>query len=367
MDRWTGRGYTCPTMQPAELAASLKRILEHTPAFPGDSLVVDLIANPRAGGFTRRVYTRARFAELATVEGQALALPLRPAPAEVRLHLTERSGHAADIAKGIIADAKRDGPGSRRILVTAGGDGTALEVASSLVDLPPEEAAHFALLRLPFGTGNDGSEGRDLVTALGRFLGPLAFAKREALLVTPNPEGGKAPLYSFNIASLGLDAFVCEMTNRLKTFFPGDFYKLWVDVASVFYEMAWPLEPLVARAFDAQGRDLGTMDGRFLLFAMGVSGHRTYGSNKHILPDDDNVCAVYKMSLANKLKFKEVVQAGGHRGLDILRLFSARRIVFDYPEALLLQCDGEVTRLGKSDFPLVMEVTKPLYNVPEKV
>lgn len=354
-------------MQPEELAASLRRIIEHSPAFPDDRLVVDLIANPRAGGFTRRVYTKARFSELATVERQALDLPARKTPVDLRLHLTARSGHAADIAAEIVSDAKGDGQGSRRIVVTAGGDGTALEVASCLVGLPPGEAAHFALLRLPFGTGNDGSEGRELVTALGRFLGPMAFVKREALLITPNPEGGKKPLFSFNIASLGLDAFVCEMTNRLKTIFPGDFYKLWVDVASVFYEMAWPPAQLVARACDAQGRDLGTMDGRFLLFAMGVSGHRTYGSNKHILPDDDNVCAVFKMSLANKLKFKEVVQAGDHRGLEVLRLFAARRIVFDYPEAILLQCDGEVTRLEKSDFPLVMEVTQPLYNVPEAV
>lgn len=354
-------------MRPEELAASLKRIIEHSPAFPGDSLVIDLIANPRAGGFTRRVYAKARFAELDTVERKATTLPGRSAPSDVRLHLTARSGHAADIAREIIADARKDVPGVRRIMVTAGGDGTALEVASCLVGLAPEEASHFALLRLPFGTGNDGSEGRDLVTALGRFLGPLDFVKREALRVTPNPEGGKAPLYAFNIASLGLDAFVCEMTNKLKTVFPGDFYKLWVDFSSVFYEMIWPIHQLSARAYDAQGRDLGIMDGRFLIFVMGVSGHRTYGSNKLILPDDDNVCAVNQVSLMDKLKFKELIVAGKHRGLDILRLFSARRIVFDYPEAILLQCDGEVTRLEKSDFPLVMEVTPPLYNVPVAV
>ena len=351
-------------MRPEELKASLGRIFGHTPAFPGEALVIDLIANPRAGGFTRRAYTKLRFQELAEVEERALALPPRTSPVEVRLHCTERSGHACDIARAIIADARQDKAGTKRLVLTASGDGTALEVASVLVGLASAEAARFALLRLPFGTGNDGSEGRDLVTALGRFLSPLALVGREALLITPNPGGGKAPLYSFNIASLGLDAFVCEMTNKLKTFFPGDFYKLWVDFSSVFYESIWPPAGLLARTFDAQGRDLGVVEGKFLLFAMGVSGHRTYGSNKLIMPDDDNVCAVSTMGLGQKLKFKGRIISGEHRGLDGVRLSAARRIVFEYPEAILLQCDGEVTRLGKADFPLVMEVTKPLYNVP---
>ncbi|MBL8966596.1 MAG: diacylglycerol kinase, partial [Spirochaetaceae bacterium] len=332
-------------MRPEELASSLQRLVERSPAFPDEELVVDLIANPKAGGFTRLSYAKLRHRELLELEARAAALPPRRKPAGLRLHLTERCGHAADIARGILAEARKDPPGRRRLVLTAGGDGTSLEAASALVELPPEERGRFALLRLPFGTGNDGSEGRDLLACLGRFLEPCAAVPKRAVLVEPNPAGGKLPSYSFNIVSLGLDAFVCEMTNRLKSVLPGDSYKLWVDVASVFYDLRWPPAPLKARAFDAAGAETVSFERPCLLVAFGAGGNRQYGCDKPILPDDDNVCAVFLVSLLKKLAFKDRIASGRHRGLgeDILKLFSAERIVFDYSRGILMQRDGEVT------------------------
>ena len=353
-------------MLPEDLHAALARILAHSPAFPGESLVVDLVANPRAGGFTRPAYTRRRFAELAGIEARALALPERKGRVEVRLHLTERSGHASEIAAGIVGDAEADAPDTRRILMTAGGDGTSLETASVLADLSGAEGSRFAILRLPFGTGNDGSEGRDLAAALGRLLGPLRYAPRQALRLVPNPAGGRRPLWSFNIASVGLDAFVCRMTNRLKSFFPGDSYKLWVDLSSVLYDLVWPPANLRVMAQDGEGRETADFERRCLLFAVGASGRRTYGSNKPILPDDDNACAVFQMSLLKKLVLKDRISSGGHRGLDVVRLFSGTRFVLEYPTSILLQRDGEVDELGAADFPLEIEVVGPVYNVLER-
>ena len=353
-------------MRPIELQNALETILLHSPGFPGEDLSVDLIANPKAGGFTRPKYAKLRFAELASVVKEAEALPLRSGSVKVRLHLTERSGHAADIARGILGESRRETRKPRRILITAGGDGTSLETASALVDLPEEERGTFCLLRLPFGTGNDGSEGRELRTALGRFLGPLASRCRPAIRVVPNPEGGKFPLYSFNIASVGADAFICRMTNRLKTLFPGDSYKFWVDFSSVFYDKAWPPAPLALKAYSDTGSEVASFERECLLVAMGASGRRTYGSGQRILPDDDNVCAVFQMPLLKKLEFKNKITAGEHRGLDVLTLFSSKRMVIDYKVGILLQRDGEVDELKPSDFPLVMEITEPLYNVLEK-
>jgi diacylglycerol kinase family enzyme len=354
-------------MQPADLHASLARILAHSPSFPDESLAVDLIANPRAGGFTRTSYARSRFAELDRLVARAEALAMRDKPVSLRLHLTERAGHASEIAQSIIRDAQADAPGTRRIIFTAGGDGTSLETASVLVELPRDIAGRFALVRLPFGTGNDGAEGRTLESALERFLGPVIAAPRAAIKVSPNPAGGKSPLWSFNIASVGLDAFVCLMTNRLKTFFPGDSYKLWVDFASVFYDLIWPPAPLAVRALDSGGKESFSFTKPCLLFAAGVSGHRTYGSNKRIFPDEDNACAAFQMPLLKKLAFKDKFSAGEHRGLgeDYILLSSGRRFELGYAKGILLQRDGEVTELGPEDFPLVMEVSEPLYNVVE--
>jgi diacylglycerol kinase family enzyme len=213
------------------------------------------------------------------------------------------------------------------------------------------------------GTGNDGSEGRELRTSLGRLLGPMVFEQRPALRIVPRPEGGKRPMWSFNIASVGLDAFVCEMTNRLKAVFPGDFFKFWVDVSSIFYDLIWPPAPMSVAAFDSAGAQLDSFEEPCLLVAVGASGHRTYGSNTPIFPDEDNVCSVRQMPLLKKLALKERLTTGRHRGLDVVRLFSAQRVRIDYGGRILLQREGEVTTLESSDFPLEIQVTKPIYNV----
>lgn len=350
-------------MHPEELATSIYRLLERSPAFPGESMAVDLVANPKAGGFVRPAYSKRHAAALADLEAKAAAMPRRGTPVSLRLHLTERSGHASEIARGIVEDARRDPAASRRIVMTAGGDGTSLEAATSLVELPEPERSRFAILRLPMGTGNDGSDGRELGPCLGRLLGPMAYEARPALRVVPRGEGGKRPMWSFNIASVGLDAFVCEMTNKLKAIFPGDFFKFWVDVSSIFYDRIWPPAPMSVAAFDSAGAQVDSFEEPCLLVAVGASGHRTYGSNTPIFPDDDNVCSIRQMPLFKKLALKERLTTGRHRGLDIVRLFSATRVRIDYGERILLQREGEVTTLEPADFPLEMQVTKPIYNV----
>jgi diacylglycerol kinase family enzyme len=350
-------------MHPEELASSVARLFERSPAFPGESLAVDLIANPRAGGFLRPAYSKRHKAELAALEERAASLPKRAASTRFELHLTERSGHAADIARGIVERAREEKDVSRHIVLTAGGDGTSLETGTALVELPASERGRFSILRLPMGTGNDGSEGRDLKVCLGRILEPMVYAPRRAVHVLPNPAGGKKPLWSFNIVSIGVDAFVCRMTNRLKAIFPGDSFKFWVDVSSVFYDKIWPPELVKVKAYDASGRETASFEEICLLFAMGASGRRQYGSNKPILPDDDNVCAVEQMSLFKKLAFKDLIASGRHRGLDVVRLFSASRVRLEYPRSILLQCEGEVTELGPADFPLEFQLTDPIYNV----
>ncbi|OHE62325.1 MAG: hypothetical protein A2413_09070 [Treponema sp. RIFOXYC1_FULL_61_9] len=350
-------------MRPQDLAERLTYILSRSPIFPGESLAVDIIANPKAGGFTRPKYARRRAAELDELARRAAALPARREPFKLRLHLTERSGHAAELALGVMDAAREDPPLTRRIVLTAGGDGTSLETAHALTELDASARDRFALLRLPFGTGNDGSEGRDLTVCLGRLLGPVTTSLRRAILVTPNPEGGKLPSYAFNIASIGFDAFVGDLTNRLKRVMPGDSYKLFLDLSAAFYDRIWPVGTMGVRAMDAAGTVVAEFERECLLLAVGASGNRQYGSNKPILPDEDNACAVFQMSLFKKLYYKDRIAAGKHRGLDVARLFSGERFEVTYFKPVLSQRDGEVTELGARDFPLVYELTEPIYNV----
>ena len=288
---WTvaANGNILVTMRPENLADGVRVLLEHSPAFPGSSLVVDIIANPKAGGFRRPRFRTKRRNELEKVIAMAGVLPLRQGEVQVRLHLTERCGHASAIAQRIIERSTSNGHDSRHIIMTAGGDGTSLETAERLLRLTGDQKDRFALLRLPMGTGNDGSEGRDLVTALGRFLGPLRLERRAAVRVIPADDGGRPPLWAFNIASVGADAYIADKTNKLKSIFPGDSYKFWVNVAAVLYDRAYKVAPMSLSVRDSDGRELHHSDKARLFVGMGASGYRQYGSNKKILPGSENV------------------------------------------------------------------------------
>jgi len=307
---------------------------------------------------------------MATLLERSAALASRPDQVPFSLALTDRQGHAADLARGYIGAALRgrDRPGSLHLLMVAGGDGTSLELVSTLMELEPEERSRFVVLRLPFGTGNDGSEGRNLVESLGRLLGPCGLQSSPAVKCTPAASGGHKPFWAFNIASLGLDAYVAHMTNRLKALFPGDSYKFWVDLSTVLYDKIFHVAPMGLSAWDAAGAKIREVRRPCLLVAAGASGNRQYGSNKRILPDEDNVCAIFQTGLFVKLASKSKIERGLHRGLPIVDLFSASRLVFDYGDRLFAQFDGEAVELGAADFPFTVDILPGSYNVlvPER-
>jgi diacylglycerol kinase family enzyme len=216
------------------------------------------------------------------------------------------------------------------------------------------------------GTGNDGSDGRALPDSVSRLAGHGRIAVQSALRVVPAPGGPgsrRAPggeWRAFNIASVGLDAYVTHMTNRLKAALPGDSYRLWVDLAAVFYDKVYPPKAMTIVARGSDGSESLRLDGTFLLIAMGVSGNRSYGSNKPILPDADNVCAVSQMPLLRKLALKGPMSSGRIREFPEATLFSADSLEISYGERILVQMDGEAEPLVAEDFPLRVEKTPPL-------
>ncbi len=350
-------------MRPEDLADGIKSILEHSPAFPDSRLFVDIIANPQAGGFKRRRFAAKRKSELQQVVALAAALPVRRTEVQVRLHLTQRCGHASAIAQRTLDHSTSNGLESFHIIMTAGGDGTSLEMAERLLYLPDDRKDQFALLRLPMGTGNDGSEGRDLVTALGRFLSPLKLERRAAVQVRPAPEGGKPPLWAFNIASVGLDAYVSDKTNKLKSVFPGDSYKFWVNIATMLYDRAYKVIPMGLKVWDLEGKPIHESRKDRLFVAMGASGNRQYGSNKKILPGLENIVSCEQTSLLRKLLVKGSIEKGKHEAVREIEHFMASRIEIQNDDNIPLQCDGEAEILAPCDFPLVMERIPNLYNV----
>jgi diacylglycerol kinase family enzyme len=94
---------------------------------------------------------------------------------------------------------------------------------------------------------------------------------------------------------------------------------------------------------------------------VGASGNRQYGSNKKILPDENNVCAITQMNLLRKLAVKGPLQNGGHKDFPEAELFSAARLVIQYADRILFQADGEITRFEAGDFPISMDLVPAAY------
>jgi diacylglycerol kinase family enzyme len=355
----------------------VSEICAHTLAAPGRALKWTIIANPTAGGFTIRSRWRRHHAVLKAYAEKAEACPRRKDSGPSRtaresggglgdygLVLTNRPGHGGQIAQALIDEAASEGKADApfHLIITAGGDGTSLDVLTALYHAPPRVRSNMVILRLPMGTGNDGADAAELDGALDLLIRPVSVERIPALRLTTSA-AGKGPFLAFNILSVGLDAFVTHMTNKTKGKFPGDSYKLWVDIASLLYDRLYRVGPLEVRALDEKRRELCSFREKVLLLAVGISGHRTYGSHKKILPDERNVCAVKQMPLLRKIALKGLFTTGEHISKPESILFNAHRVEFSGRYPILAQMDGETALLRPGDFPAAIELTEKLIPV----
>jgi diacylglycerol kinase family enzyme len=382
-----------------EFAVFMADICSHSSVAQGRPLRWTIIANPMAGGFTISSRWKRHKQALTAAAGRAKARnPFRPesgpsgtaraasgGKSETGLIVTGGPGHAGRIVEALVAEAAGSfaaiangavaangdttAGGAARplyVVVCAGGDGTSLEALSALYAAPEEIRDHFVALRLPLGTGNDGADSWELGEALELLIVPTRIERTAALrLSTANP--AKGFFLAFNILSVGLDAFVTHMTNKMKGKLPGDSYKLWVDIASLLYDRIYHVGPMDVRAGNASGKTVQNLRETVLLLAMGVSGHRTYGARKYILPDDRNVCLVRQMSLFRKVALKDLFTTGRHVDKKESLLFNANRVEFTGEYPILAQMDGETVRLEPPDFPGVIELTEPVIPILKRL
>jgi diacylglycerol kinase family enzyme len=354
-----------------EFVALMERIYPRSLVAPGKTLRWFLLINPRAGGFTIASQWKRRRAVLEEYVNRAQANPPRPRcgpaclgpPAPTGVLLTGGSGDAEAAVRSLLKIA-RGQEEDFFLIVTAGGDGTSREVQSALYQAPAELRERCAVLRLPLGTGNDGADSRELDKALDLLIKPVDLVKARALRLL-TARAGKGPFLAFNILSIGLDAFVTHMTNKMKKSLPSDSYKLWVDIAALLYDRIYTVGPLDLRILDGEDREVpgGKFCRKILLLAVGVGGRRTYGSGKKILPDGRNVCVLDQMSLPRKLALKGLFNSGGHIDKPEARLFNAARVEFSGLYPILAQMDGETVLLRPEDFPAAIELSPPVIPV----
>jgi len=361
-----------------EFGSFVAQICSHSPIAEGRPLLWTIIANPKAGGFTIKSRWKKHHAMLVECTQKAKknikyegSGPSKTANRDggntgsMGLIPTRAAGHAGEITSELIKEAGesprsgRDGKGRPFFLIiAAGGDGTSLEVMTSLFAAPAEIRRDFVVLRLPMGTANDGADSFKLDKALNLLIEPAEIKLQRALRL--QTASGKGPFLAFNILSVGLDAFVTHMTNKMKGRMPGDSYKLWVDIAALFYDRIYKVGYMDVRSLDEEGKEVKAFRDKLLLLAVGESGHRCYGSQKWILPDERNICAVKQMPVFRKLALKELLSTGGHISKPEAIPWNGRSVEFSSQYPLLAQMDGETILLEEGDFPAVIELTEPV-------
>ena len=356
----------------------------------GKKLSITVIANPSAGAFTQNAKAMQCKKIFEAAVDNAKYRTVCVSSANTKVFYTKYAGHAGELALAVLAEtcgARTQNEES--LIVAAGGDGTSLEIQTALfiaaaASKQRRQAVmkHITVLRLPLGTGNDGTDGHTLEETMKLLEGPVHFANARALKITYEGHAGMAdyekskkakdlwnlsdqPWYAFNIASIGIDAYITYMTNRMKNSFPGDSYQLWVNVAAGLYDVSFPPADAEIEILGKNDELIDTVKTKIEYVLLGVSGHRTYGSNHHILPDDDNVCITPKMTLISKLVNMQAFSDGTHKAKKLSTFYTAEKLRIHYNGSVLVQMDGEPRLLTPAHFPLVMERTEPCIRVIE--
>ncbi len=377
-------------LSPDDISNLISLLIKKNKLWEEKNVRIFFISNKFAGCFTNKKLSRHYKKIINFTQKEIASLPDYANSVSTKVFTTEYSGHGKDLANAIIAEfIGTFEPESECIIVSAGGDGTSLEMQTTVYTAAQSEPKkmemvknHITLLRLPLGTGNDGTDGHCLEETIELLKGPLKLQNACALKIYPegshtsedlqrlgknpakycNPDF-KAPWYCFNIASIGLDAYVVYMTNSVKKKLPGNFYHLCVPLSGLVYDKDFPTGNAKIELFDKDGIKTEEVNAPITLVAVGASGHRVYGGGHKVLPNEHNVCITPKVSLPRLIRDNHQFIDGSFVGTDLASLHSAEKVRISYDQAILLQADGEVAMLCKEDFPIVIEKTEPCIRI----
>jgi hypothetical protein len=136
-------------------------------------------------------------------------------------------------------------------------------------------------------------------------------------------------------------------------------------VATLLYDKTFKVSAMHLWILGPDDKPVSEYIEPYLLVAFGESGHRTYGSHTHILPDNRNLIFIRQMSLFRKMALSAQCQKGTQAKSPEVRMATADKIKVDYKGEILIQFDGEAILLRPENFPLTLERTEPLINVIE--
>jgi len=250
--------------------------------------------------------------------------------------LTERPGHAGDLAR----QAAEDGV---RVVVAAGGDGTANEVINGLMQIPQAERKT-ALGVLCVGRGNDFAFGAGIPTDLAAGVRSLVRDHRRTIDVG-HVVGGDYPDGRFfgNGIGIGFDAVVGFVAAKLKrlTGFAG---YIVATLKTVF--IYYPAPTVIVATVDAQTGTTNTAELPALMVS--VMNGRRMGGGFMMAPDGDpsdgtlHVCIARQVSRLGVLGLVPHFMRGTQASQEPITTAQVRRITVAASSGTLpAHADGE--------------------------
>ncbi len=256
---------------------------------------------------------------------------------EYLIRLTECAGDATRIA------AEECGKGDAVRLYACGGDGTLQETANGI---PPHSDVELAVI--PCGSGND------YVRTYGGkeyFLNLPDLIEGTAIPVDAVDCGDRR---SLNIASIGMDAKVCERMIRYKNL-PGVGGSLAYELA-ILDVLCHPIGDEMTITIETEE---GTVQrqGKFLL-ALAANG-QYYGGGYHGAPqavEDDGVLdfvLVKKISRFHILNFLNLYKAGNYEHLECCEHLRGYAMHVEAAKPTVCNVDGECAIGSAMDFAVL--------------
>ena len=377
-------------LTPQDIAECISALISRNKLWSKKNVSLYFIANKTAGCFTNPQKSEHLKHILSSTISDIKDQPQCTASISYKIFTTEYAGHAKDLTQSVVTQLiGSHEPDSESLIITAGGDGTSLEVQTTLfkeaMQGPKHNEVimnHITILRLPLGTGNDGTDGHKIEETIEMLKGGLVFANDRAVRIYPENEPDdaairacgkdpskycdvnfRAPWYAFNIASIGLDAYVVYMTNTVKKKLPGNFYHLCVPISGFVYDKDFPTGTAKIELYENKEVKSGELTTPITLMAFGASGNRVYGGGHKVLPDSNNLCVAPKISLWTLIKENHHFVDGSFKGTKLASLHTVEKIRFSYDKPILMQCDGETVMLSPAHFPLIIELTDPCLRV----
>jgi YegS/Rv2252/BmrU family lipid kinase len=262
--------------------------------------------------------------------GERLQTELKARRLAAEIHLTERAGHATEIARR----------SSARVVVAVGGDGTINEVANGIV------GTGRTLGIIPSGSGNDLVKSLDVPSAFDEALDTVLLGstlQMDVGHVKCFKEGagfpddiGRDGRYFVNGIGIGFDAAVAVRTAEIAYLRGVPLYLM-----AVFQTLGKYRPPEFTVAFEGGRR---TFTG--LLIAIGNG--RCAGGGFYLTPRAEvndgllDLCMVNSLPIHRIIRLMPKVMGGAHEGDEDVVFARSRQAVVDGSTGFYVHADGEI-------------------------